>query len=611
MIGVYTNKIYICVIKKHTYVFGQYKKQINTIEIRFTMKQMRFSLFGSIALAAVMASCASLDKMKEAAKQISYKVTPEVLETHRGKVAMSFKANVPAKMWDKKVVADITPVLVYDGGEAVYPSISVQGESVTGNGQTISYVNGGQINYETKEIEFNDKMRVSDLIVRIKFTKGDESMEISSKELDMPAIAKGVIATSTLLGDEPAVAVLGKDKFQRVIPEEASAELIYLINKADIRSGELKKDDVKAINDYIAAVKAAENKNFKDVVVSAYASPDGATDLNTGLAAKRENSAKNYIEKQLKKAKAEASVVAKNTPEDWEGFKVAMEKSEIQDKDLILRVLSMYTDPDVREKEIKNLSAAYKAIAEEILPPLRRSVITVNAELIGKSDDSIKVLAMENPADLNVEELLYAAKLFADDATKEAKCFDAAAAQFPNDWRTINNQGVVAYEKGDIAGAKAKFEAAEKVQATNVVENNLGVIALAEKNYEKAKEYFGKAAGVGPELDENLGVCALLEGDYEKAASYFGASTSCNSALVKILTEKYDAAINTLNANDDEIGLKYYLKAVAFARKMEKDSVFENLNKAVKLDSKWKDYAKTDMEFGKYFEDATFKGIVE
>lgn len=572
---------------------------------------MRFRLFGSIALAAVMAGCASLDKMKEAAKQISYKVTPEVLETHRGKVAMSFKANVPAKMWDKKVVADITPVLVYDGGEAVYPSISVQGESVTGNGQSISYVNGGQINYETKEIEFNDKMRVSELIVRIKFTKGDESMEISSKELDLPAIAKGVIATSTLLGDEPAVAVLGKDKFQRVIPEEVSAELIYLVNKADIRSGQLKKEDVKAINDYIAAVKAAENKNFKDVVVSAYASPDGTVDLNTGLAAKREGSAKNYIEKQLKKAKAEANVVAKNTPEDWEGFKAAMEKSDIQDKDLILRVLSMYTDPDVREKEIKNLSAAYKVIADEILPPLRRSVITVNAELVGKSDDSIKVLAMENPSALNVEELLYAAKLFADDNAKEAKCFDAAAAQFPNDWRAINNQGVVAYEKGDVAAAKAKFEAAEKIQATNVVENNLGVIALVEKNYEKAKEYFGKAAGVGPELDENLGVCALLEGDYEKAASYFGASTSCNSALVKILTEKYDAAINTLNANDDEIGLKYYLKAVSFARKMEKDSVFENLNKAIKLDSKWKDYAKTDMEFGKYFEDATFKSIVE
>ena len=175
----------------------------------------------------------------------------------------------------------------------------------------------------------------------------------------------------------------------------------------------------------------------------------------------------------------------------------------------------------------------------------------------------------------------------------------------------MNNAGVVLFEKGDVAGAKAKFEAAEKLQATPVVENNLGVIALAEKDYAKAEECFGKAAGAGPELDENLGVCALLKGDYEKAATYFGASTSCNAALVKILTEKYDAALSTLNANNEEVGLKYYLKAICGARKMEKDLMFENLRKATSLEAKWKTYAKTDMEFGKYFEDATFKSIVD
>lgn len=577
-----------------------------------TMKQTRFQLIGSLALAAVLAAgCASLDKMKEAAKQIKYTVTPEVLETHKGKVAMSFKANVPAKMWDKKVTAEITPVLVYNGGEAAYAPIQVCGESVTGNGQTISYTNGGQINYDTKEVDFNDKMRVSDLIVRIKFSKGDKSMEITSKDLDLPAIAKGVIATSTLLGEEQPVAVAGKDKFQKVINEDQSAEIIYLINKADIRNGELKKEDVKAINDYIAAVKAADNKNFKDVVVSAYASPDGATDLNTGLAGKRESSAKDYIEKQLKKAEVTANVVAKNTPEDWDGFKAAMEKSDIQDKDLILRVLSMYTDPDVREKEIKNLSAAYKVIAEEILPPLRRSVITVNSELIGKSDDELKKLAIENPSELNIEELLYAATLFNGDLDKQGKIYDAAAKQFSNDWRAINNQGVVAYEKGNVSDAKAKFEAAEKLQATPEVENNLGVCALVNKDYAKAKEYFGKAAGVGSELDANLGVCALMEGDYDKAAQYFGSSTSCNAALVKILTEKYDAALSTLNANNEETGFKYYLKAICGARKQEADLMLQNLRKAIQLDSKWKDYAKTDMEFHKYLEDSTFKSIID
>ncbi len=574
------------------------------------MKQTRFHLIGSLALAAIVASCGSLDKMKEAAKQISYKVTPEVLETHAGKVPMAFKASVPAKMWDKKVVAEITPVLTYDGGETVYPSITVNGESVADNtNQTISYTNGGQIDYKQQSIDFNDKMRVSDLIVRIKFTRGEESFEVTSKELEMPAIAKGVIATSTLLGDEAGVPALGKDAFQRVMTDAKVAELVYLINKADIRSGELKKDDVKAINDYIKSVKEAENMNLKDVVVAAYASPDGATDLNTNLASKREASAKDYITKQLNKAKAEANVVTKSTPEDWDGFKAAMEKSDIQDKDLILRVLSMYDDPDVREKEIKNLSAAYKVIAEEILPPLRRSSISVNAELVGKSDDQLKELALNNPDSLNVEELLYAATLV--DAADAAKVYESAAKIYANDWRTANNYGIVLYKKGDVAGAKAQFQAAEKVQATPEVENNLGVVAIAEKDFAAAKEYFGKAAGVGSELDDNLGIIALLEGDYAKAEEYFGASTSLNAALCKILVEKYDAALGLLNANNQEVGLKYYLKAICGARKGEADLIFENLRKAVNLDSKWKEYAKTDMEFYKYLSNATFTAILD
>ncbi len=574
------------------------------------MKQTRFHLIGSLALAAVVASCGSLDKMKEAAKQINYKVTPEVLETHAGKVPMSFKATVPAKLWDKKVTAEITPVLTYEGGETVYPSITVNGESVADNSnQTISYTNGGQIDYKQQSIDFNEKMRVSDLIVRIKFTRGDESFEITSKELEMPAIAKGVIATSTLLGDEAGVPALGKDAFQRVVTDSKVAELIYLINKADIRSGELKKDDVKAINDYIKTVKETENINFKDVVVAAYASPDGSTDLNSNLASKRESSAKDYITKQLNKAKAEANVVTKNTPEDWDGFKAAMEKSDIQDKELILRVLSMYTDPDVREKEIKNLSAAYKVIAEEILPPLRRSSISINAEVVGKSDDELKALAISNPDSLNVEELLYAATLL--DAENSAKAYESAAKIYSNDWRAVNNYGIVLYKNGDVAGAKAQFKAAENLKATSEVENNLGVVAIAEKDYAAAKEYFGKAAGVGPELDDNLGIIALLEGDYAKAEEYFGASTSLNAALCKILVEKYDAALGLLNANNQEVGLKYYLKAISGARKGEGDLVFENLRKAVNLDSKWKEYAKTDMEFYKYFSNATFTAILD
>lgn len=568
------------------------------------MKQTRLQIFGTLGLALLISSCSSLDKMKEAAKQIQYKVDPEVLEAHQGKVAMSFTANVPAKMWDKKVVAEITPILTYEGGQDAYPAINVQGEAAQSNGQTISYTNGGQIKYPKQEIDFNDKQRVSDLIVRIKFTRGSKSMEVTSKELGIE-LAKGVIATSTLLGSEPGVSAASKDQFVRDNYEDKVAEIVYLINQAEVRNGQLKKEDVVAINNYLKELNEDDKKSIKSIAVSAYASPDGSTDLNTKLSGKREASANKYVEKTLKKAKIDAQVESKATPEDWDGFKKAVEGSDIQDKDLIIRVLSLYTDPDVREKEIKNLSSVYKVLAKEILPGLRRSTITVTGELKGKTDDELKAADKNS---LNVEELLFAATI---DAENQVEYYDAAIKNFPNDYRAYNNKGVVLYKKGDVDGAKALFEKAESVKAAPEVENNLGVIALAKNDINAAKEYFGKAAGTGAELDENLGVTALYEGDYEKAESYLGNSTSCNAALVKILLDKFDAAIATLNANKEEIGLKYYLKAVAYANKADKDNALENLNKATKIESKWKEYAKTDMEFRAYFNDSNFKTIVD
>lgn len=571
------------------------------------MKQTRLQIFGTLGLALLISSCSGLDKMKEAAKQIQFKVDPEVLEAHQGKVAMSFTANVPAKMWDKKVVAEITPILTYEGGQDAYPAINVQGEAAQSNGQTISYTNGGQIKYPKQEIDFKDAQRVSDLIVRIKFTRGSKSFEVTSKDLQMPALAKGVIATSTLLGEQPGVSASSKDKFVRDNVEEKVAEIVYLINQAEVRGGQLKKEDVVAINNYIKELNDDEKKSIKSIAISAYASPDGSTDINTKLSGKREASANKYLAKTLKKAKVDAQVETDATPEDWDGFKKAVEASDIQDKDLIIRVLSLYSDPDVREKEIKNLSAVYKVLAKEILPGLRRSTITVTGELKGKTDDEIKAADKNS---LTLEELLFGATLETD-ADKQIAYYDAAIANYPNDYRAFNNKGVALYKKGDIDGAKAQFEKAEAINAAPEVENNLGVIALAKNDINAAKEYFGKAAGTGSALDENLGVTALFEGDYEKAESYFANSTSCNAALVKILLDKFDAAIAVLNANNEETGLKYYLKAVAFANKKDKDGALENLNKAAKIESKWKSYAKTDMEFYAYFNDSNFKSIVE
>lgn len=574
------------------------------------MKRTSMKFFGYLALATVVASCSSLDKMRTNAPDIEYTVTPEVLEAQGGKVEANIRVQIPGGYFDPKATLTATPVLVYEGGETAFPSYTVQGEKATGNNQVISKLNGGQVNY-TNSVDYNKDMRVSDLVVRIKATRGT-----ATADFEPVKIAEGVISTAEMVSAEGILGSIGADQFERIVPISKTAEILYLIQQANIRRTELTKDEVKTLNDFIKEVKAAENKEFKGASISAYASPDGAMDLNTRLASQRETSAKKVLAGQLKKAKVDEAKEEnffdlKSTPEDWEGFKALMEKSEIQDKDLILRVLSMYTDPEVREREIKNMSQTFEVIAKEILPQLRRSKMSVNVEEIGKSDEEISQLAGSNPADLTVEEILYAGTL-TEDATEKEAIYKKAAAQYPNDWRTHNNVGYALYLQGNYSGAKVAFEKANSVKANQPeVMNNLGAVALQEGDVAKAEEYFGAAAGAGKELDNNLGVVALKKGQYEQAIRYFGNSTSCNAALARILNKDYAGATATLNANTMEVAQKYYLKAIVGARTNEANQVFSNLRKAVELDAAYKATAATDMEFAKYFEDATFKSTIQ
>lgn len=574
------------------------------------MKRTSIKFLGYLALATVVASCSSLDKMRTNASDINYTVTPEVLEAHGGKVEANIRVQIPGGYFDPKATMEATPVLVYEGGETAYPSFTVQGEKASGNAQVISKLNGGQVNY-TNSVDYNENMRVADLVVRITATRGTASVTF-----DPAKIAEGVIATGAAIDAEGIQGSVGADQFKRIMPISKTAEILYLIQQANVRGTELTKSEVKALNTFIKEVKDAEKKEFKGATISAYASPDGPIDLNTRLANQREASAKSVLNREFNKAKVDGAKSAdffdlKSTPEDWEGFKQLMENSNIQDKELILRVLAMHTDPEVREREIKNMSQTFDVIAKEILPQLRRSKLSINAEEIGKSDAEITNLASSNPSELNVEELLYAATLTEDGATK-VKLYKEAASQYPNDWRTHNNVGYALYNNGDYAAAKVAFEKANSVKANQpVVMNNLGAIALQDGDVEKAEEYFGSAAGAGKELDNNLGVIALKKGQYDQAVRYFGNSTSNNAALARILNKDYSGATATLNANTAEVSKKYYLKAVVGARTNDSNMVFDNLRKAVELDSDNKAEAATDMEFAKYFEDATFKSIVQ
>ena len=407
-----------------------------------------------------------------------------------------------------------------------------------------------------------------------------------------------------------------KDNFQRVIPESYTSDIHYVINQATVRNTETKATDVADMQQKIAAAKADSNKVIKGAQISAYASPDGALELNEKLSVKRESSAETFLKKAFKDNKiteAEAADFLKTltTPEDWDGFKKLMEESNIQDKELILRVLSMYSDAVVREKEIKNISAAYKEIAEEILPQLRRSVMTVNVDVVGKTDEELLQLAINDPKQLNVEEILYAATLTSD-LNQKAAIYKAATVSFPQCIRAFNNLGKVSLDLGKVADAKAALNSAKAISDNAVVKANLGAVALAEGDLKTAEDLLAANMSAGDAVSYNLGIIKIKQGDYAAAVNYFGNTPSFNAALAQMLNGSNDKALATLNQlGDVKDAWVYYLKAVASARGGVLEGIVNNLRTAISLDSSVKAYALKDAEFLKYVEEASVKALLQ
>ncbi len=564
----------------------------------------------TLALAGMVAvSCSPLNKMKKNAGDVTYKVTPEVLEEKGAMVDVKIDVTIPANYFNKNVTLVATPVLKYQGGETAFEPKTLQGENVQGNNTVVPYETGKTISY-TGKVPFENAMRISDLVVNIQASKGAKSVDF-----DPVKVAEGIIATATLVNNAPAIAE-GGDNFQRITPEQNEAAIYYLINSSQIRNNQVKSEEIKAMEKFLKDAKADENMKLKNVEIKSYASPDGTYEWNDKLAHKREGSSDNFLKKNMKKNKMEEYkdldffkkyVVA----EDWEGFKKAMEASTIRDKELILRVLAMHSDPEVREREIKNIASAYATIADQILPKLRRSRFVVNAERIGKSDDQIQDLAKSNPSALNVEELLYAATLFNNNGDKLA-VYETVKSEYPNDWRGYNDAGMILFEMGKVAQAKADFEKANTLSANNkVVKNNLGAVALKNGNIEEAEVLFGAATGLGNEVNYNKGIVAIKKGDYKAAVEYFGNCNCVNAALANLLNGNNNEALKKLDSGKDNCALASYLKAVIGARNNDSNMVMSNLREACRKDASMKKLAATDMEFAKFFENADFKTIVQ
>lgn len=553
-----------------------------------------------LALVAVLSSCSS--KLDELSADY-FSVTPQVLEAVGGKVPATINGTFPEKYFNKKAVVEVTPVLKWDGGQAVGQSAVFQGEKVEGNDQTIAYKAGG--NYTMKTVfDYVPEMAKSELF--LEFTA-----KVGNKEVAIPAVkvADGVISTSEIVAQTVATAnvALGEDAFQRIIKEKHDANIMFLIQQANVRSSELKT--AKAFQEEVKAIGEAANKQITNIEISAYASPDGALDLNQGLAEKRQDATAKVVNKNLKKDKMEANVDTKYTAEDWEGFQELVSKSNIQDKELILRVLSMYKEPEQREQEIKNISSVYSDLADEILPQLRRSRLTLNYEIIGKSDEEIANLADNNAKELSLEELLYAATLAKDAAKKEA-IYTKATQLFPNDYRAFNNLGKLAYEAGDMDKAENLLKKALTIKENPEANMNLGLVALAKGKAAEAESYLGKAAG-NPELNEALGNLYVAQGQYEKAVNAFGDAKTNSAALAQILAKDYNKAKSTLAAVANPDGYTDYLNAVIGAKTNNAAMVISNLKSAVAKDSSLAKKAATDLEFAKYFTNADFLSIIK
>ena len=534
---------------------------------------MTKKLYLPLLMAIVVALFSSCKKMGPLSADY-FTVTPQVLEAVGGKVPATINGKFPEKYFKKKAVVEVTPVLKWNGGEAKGQSAVFQGEKVEGNDQTISYKVGGSYTMKTS-FDYVPEMAKSELWLEFK-------AKVGKKEVVIPAVkvADGVISTSELVNNTLGSAnpALGEDAFQRIIKEKHDANIMFLIQQANIE-------------------------------VSAYASPDGGVSLNTTLAENRESNTTKMLNKDLKKAKIDAPVDAKYTAQDWEGFQELVSKSNIQDKELILRVLSMYQDPAQREQEIKNISSVYKNLADDILPQLRRSRLTLNYEIIGKSDEEITKLASSNPSELNIEELLYAATLTNDPAKQEA-IYTQATKQFPNDYRAYNNLGKLAYQAGNVDKAESYLKKAASVNAAPEVNMNLGLISLIKGDKAAAEAYFGKAAGT-KELGESMGNLYIAQGQYERAVNSFGDAKTNSAALAQILAKDYNKAKNTLAGVEKPDAYTDYLMAVLGARTNNSSMVTSSLKSAVAKEPALAKKAATDLEFSKFFTNADFMSIIK
>lgn len=552
---------------------------------------MNKNIFLSLALGSTLVFCSCSKKLTEFPANY-FETNPTPLAVIGEDVPATITASIPAKFFVKNAEVEVSPVLVGSGGDEVKStSYKVQGEKIRGNNPTISYENGGTVTIPVSFL-YSDEMLKSDLMLDFTVTQKEKTYQLPRVK-----VGEGVIATATIasvVSVNPAVSV---DQFTRIVNEQYEADIQFLVNQTTVRKSETSSDEMTRLQSVIIAAQDDERREIESINVSSYASPEGGVKYNTKIAEGREESTKKYLDQELEKNEITevGSIFTQFTAQDWEGFQTLVAASDIQDKNLILSVLSMYTDPEQREKEIRNLSSIFEQLAEEVLPQLRKSRLTASINIIGKSDEELVEAYETSPEELTVDELLYTAAITTDN-TKKAEIYAKTTKLYPDDYRAYNNLGACYYADGEYKLAEKNFDIAAQKSGAAETSLNQGLISMIDEDYDAANEKFGEAAGT-EEVKEALGVYYIKQGDYNAAVKAFGDTKSNNAALAQILTNDYATARTTLAAITNSDADTYYVTAILGARTNNSTMVNSNLKQAVRLDSSLAEKAAKDIEF--------------
>ena len=538
------------------------------------------NFLSAIALGFAVIACSSAEKMAEMAENVTVKCEPAVLEVVAGAIDATVSVTYPEDYFHPKAILEVTPVIVYEGGEVAMEPFYFQGEKVEDNYEVVPS-EGATI---TKKVHFEyvPGMEKCYLELRGVATNKKKSVDMPSKK-----VADGANTTYMLVCKQGKVD-LKADNYQEIIKQTAEGQILYQINSSTVRNSQLKGQSVKDYQAALDEILANERKTLVSTDVIAYASPDGKEDQNAKLSDNRSKSAQKAYNKVVKGKEMTGDVNVSSIAEDWEGFQELVAASDLEDKALIIRVLSMYSDPAVREKEIKNMSAVYSTLAKNVLPELRRARFIANVEFKNYTSEELLQLIEDNIDVLDETAILRAATLVKEDAQKidlykkAAEKFESATAKY--------NMAVTYIHMNELAKAEAAL--AGLAQDADWY-NAKGVIALRNNDLEAAAKYF--TASGNATSKENAAVLDILNGKYEAAAAKLAGVKGYNAALAQLLVGNYAPAA----ALECECAKVAYLRAVAAARQGNAEAVKTNLEAAGKCECLAERAAK-DVEFAQY-----------